>query len=74
MAVRKYASVEERDKHWQSILDKNADNCKPELSLQIAEETGVNLQNNEVKASDKKLFNPDRAKIIFNHVFDIIEG
>jgi hypothetical protein len=68
MKLRKYASAEERDQHWQSILDKNTDNFQPELSVKLSKKLGVKLSNDEVKASDMTLFNPERAKKIFDHI------
>jgi hypothetical protein len=74
MVIKKYATDAERDKHWQKILDEYSDNYGSELSTEMSKETGVKLKNNEVKASGKELFNPERAKLIFNHIFKIIEG
>jgi hypothetical protein len=73
MTLRTYASEEEKFQHWQNILDKYADNCVPELSLELSNETGIKLENNEAKASQKTLFDPQRAKEIFNHIGKIIE-
>ncbi len=68
MANRKYASEEEKWQHWQEILVKNADNYRSELSKEYSEETGIKLYNNEKQASNIELFNPERARLIFNHI------
>jgi hypothetical protein len=68
MALRKYASEEAKYQHWQNILDKYADNCLPELSMDLSEKMGTKLTNNEVKASEKNLFDAVRAKKVFDHI------
>jgi CRISPR/Cas system-associated protein Cas7 (RAMP superfamily) len=72
MASQNHISEEQKNLHWQSILDEYADNFDSELSKELSEQTGVKLKNNEVKVSGKNLFEPKRAKVIFDHIFNKI--
>jgi CRISPR/Cas system-associated protein Cas7 (RAMP superfamily) len=72
MVSQNHISEEQKNMQWQSILDEYADNFDSELSKELSEQTGVKLKNNEVKVTGKNLFEPERAKVIFDHIFSKI--